>query len=120
MKQNLCYIFLGILILSLVSCSLKQKQAIETSPVQSEVKEANPVNIISDPARNTFWIGITSTPSNARIFIDGAYTGFDTYSKLELSRGEHLISIRKDGYRWFEKKYTVDRGISIAITLIKQ
>lgn len=48
-------------------------------------------------------LSLSSTPDRAEIDIDGQFMG-ETPSILEVSPGEHSISIRKDGYKLWERK----------------
>ena len=49
-----------------------------------------------------------STPSGAKLFVDGIDTGYFTPKTIpEISAGSHLIIMRKDGYQDWSKEITV-------------
>ncbi|MBI1749035.1 MAG: PEGA domain-containing protein [Acidobacteria bacterium] len=60
---------------------------------------------------------ITSTPAGAEIEIDGTFVG-NTPSTISVSPGDHVIMIKKSGYKLFEKKLKTTTGkVSITAAL---
>lgn len=54
-------------------------------------------------------VSVASTPDSAEIEIDGEFMG-NTPSTLEIGPGEHDISVRKAGYKAWEKKINLAPG----------
>jgi len=52
---------------------------------------------------------ITSIPDGADIEIDGSFVG-NTPSTAELTLGEHTISVKKSGYKAWERKMKAGGG----------
>jgi hypothetical protein len=64
-------------------------------------------------------ISVTSTPPNADIDIDGSFVG-STPSSVEIAQGEHVIVVKKKGYRSWERKMKVTSGsVNLAAELEK-
>jgi len=79
-----------------------------------------PVSASAAPvAANIPKITVTSDPLNADIEIDGAFVG-STPSSLEVALGEHLIVVKKSGYKNWERKTKVAGGsVNLAAELEK-
>jgi hypothetical protein len=60
-------------------------------------------------AASTAQLQIESTPDGADIEIDGSFVG-DTPSTVGLSSGQHDISVKKPGFKPWERKITVSSG----------
>lgn len=54
-------------------------------------------------------LSLASTPDGADIEIDGSFMG-NTPSSIELASGEHVISIKKSGYKTWERKLKLTGG----------
>jgi hypothetical protein len=52
---------------------------------------------------------ITSTPSGADVELDGSFVG-NTPSNIGVSTGDHMISVKKSGYKFWERKIKVSSG----------
>ena len=62
-------------------------------------------------------IEVTSSPSGADIELDGNFVG-NTPSSIDASTGDHAITIKKNGYKSWERKIKVSRGnVSISADL---
>ncbi len=59
-------------------------------------------------------ISIKSTPDGAEIMVDGKFAG-STPSTLQIKSGEHMISVKKDGYNLWERTMTITAGSSITL-----
>jgi hypothetical protein len=56
-------------------------------------------------------IQLNSTPTGAQVFLDGADTGWKTNCTLtDISPGDHMIKLTKDGYADYEQKVSVKRA----------
>jgi hypothetical protein len=60
-------------------------------------------------AKPTAQIEITSTPSGGEIQLDGNFVG-NTPSTIGISAGDHVITIKKSGYKLWERKLTISTG----------
>lgn len=54
-------------------------------------------------------ISVASTPDGADIEIDGSFVG-NTPSVVELTPGEHVVVVKKSGYRTWQRKLKVTGG----------
>ena len=54
-------------------------------------------------------ITITSTPAGADIEIDGNFVG-NTPSSIDLTPGEHVIAVKKSGYKDWERRIKTSAG----------
>jgi hypothetical protein len=54
-------------------------------------------------------VSISSVPDGADIEIDGSFVG-NTPSTTELTSGEHLISIKKSGFKAWDRKVKIGGG----------
>jgi len=61
------------------------------------------------PAAQVAKVAITSSPDSADIEIDGSFVG-NTPSTTELVPGEHTISVKKSGFKAWERKVKVGGG----------
>lgn len=59
-------------------------------------------------------LSITSSPDGADIEADGSFVG-NTPSDIQLTEGEHTISISKSGFKTWEKKLKVSNGSSVHV-----
>lgn len=64
------------------------------------------------PASSTAKLSINSVPDVADIEIDGSFSG-NTPSDLEVPEGTHVITLKKTGYKDWERKMKVVAGSSI-------
>lgn len=55
---------------------------------------------------------LESDPSGADIDIDGSFAG-NTPSDLQVSAGEHTITVKKSGFKDWERKMTISAGSSV-------
>ncbi len=67
----------------------------------------------------TSQIAVSSTPAQADIEIDGSFVG-NTPSTIDVTPGEHLVVVKKSGYKDWQRKMKVTGGsINIAAQLEK-
>ena len=57
-------------------------------------------------------LSIASTPAGADIEVDGNFSG-NTPSDLQVPPGEHAITVKKSGYKNWERRLTAAAGSSI-------
>jgi hypothetical protein len=77
------------------------------------------VSAKSSESSFTSQIAVSSTPSQADIEIDGSFVG-NTPSSIDVAQGEHLVVVKKPGYKDWQRKMKVTGGsINIAAQLEK-
>ena len=62
------------------------------------------------------WIWVRSSPPGARILVDGAETGQQTPSRLELQVGEHEVRLVLQGFGTAQRKVSVNAGETAQFT----
>ncbi len=78
------------------------------------------VPIVSENKQLGAHLNVASTPDGADIEIDGNFMG-NTPSALQLQPGDHLIAVKKVGYKTWERKMRVAGGdVSIKAELDKE
>jgi hypothetical protein len=94
-------------------------RASETTTVQSAQPETSPA-VDNTPAMQPASVIVKSTPPGCDINVDGKYMG-STPSTIQLSPGEHEVSIEKEELRPWQRTMTVTAGGSSTIdaTLVK-
>jgi hypothetical protein len=71
---------------------------------------APPTPAADPPAKTAVLkVSVTSTPDGADIEIDGSFVG-NTPSVVELTPGEHVVVVKKSGYKAWERKLKVSGG----------
>ncbi len=56
------------------------------------------------------YLSVDSSPSGAKVYIDGSYVGDTPLKDYKLSTGEHEVKVVKDGYEEFTKTVTINSG----------
>ena len=78
------------------------------------------VAVASAPTLPSAHLNIASIPDGADIEIDGSFMG-NTPSSLQLQPGDHIVTVRKAGYKGWERKMKVAGGdVSIKAELEKE
>jgi hypothetical protein len=76
----------------------------------SEQVQANSVTSASNVAdQGNAEIEITSVPNGSDVELDGNFVG-NTPSTIGVSQGDHIISVKKSGYKLWERKIKVTSG----------
>lgn len=85
------------------------------------LKRFYPKAVENQPPSGSAVVSITSDPSGADIYVDGAFIG-DTPSTLHLSTGEHTIKIEIAGKKTWERQLDVlkDSKLTLSATLTPQ
>jgi hypothetical protein len=97
----------------------KQSTAASLEPV-SATKPDTTVAIVSEDKQQGAHLNVASTPDGADIEIDGNFMG-STPSSLQLQPGDHLVAVKKAGYKAWERKMKVVGGdVSIKADLEKE
>jgi sporulation protein YlmC with PRC-barrel domain len=67
-------------------------------------------------------IAITSTPSNAVVFLDGKRQGQLTPLELKVEQGKYLVKVMKDQFYAFEEQVIVEQGktMTVEADLVRQ
>lgn len=84
------------------------------APSTAEVPStaAKPMDV--KPNAETSAVSIRSLPDGAEITVDGKYVG-STPSTLQLTSGDHTISIEKSGFKVWQRTISVTAGSSITV-----
>jgi hypothetical protein len=97
----------------------KPSTAASLEPV-SATKPDTTVAIVSEDKQQGAHLNVASTPDGADIEIDGNFMG-STPSSLQLQPGDHLVAVKKTGYKAWERKMKVVGGdVSIKADLEKE
>ncbi|HXE91253.1 MAG TPA: PEGA domain-containing protein [Terriglobales bacterium] len=80
-----------------------------TAQKQPAATASAPAPTPAAPAASIAKVDVSSEPSGADIEVDGAFVG-STPSTLELAPGEHVISVKKSGYKAWERKLKITGG----------
>ena len=77
------------------------------------------VSAKSSDSPYTSQIAVSSTPAQADIEIDGSFVG-NTPSSIDVTPGEHVVVVKKSGYKDWQRKMKVTGGsINVAAQLEK-
>ena len=82
---------------------------------QSGGRSASATPLASMPA-STARVSVSSTPDGADIEVDGSFSG-NTPSDLEVLEGEHSITVKKTGYKNWERKMKLVAGSNIRLSV---
>ncbi|HKW15888.1 MAG TPA: PEGA domain-containing protein [Terriglobales bacterium] len=80
---------------------------IATIPATSDKPAPPQIQAVGES--NTTKLSVGSTPAGADIEVDGAFVG-NTPSMLDLSPGDHTVTITKSGYKSWERKLKASGG----------
>jgi hypothetical protein len=83
----------------------------EPTPVDNAQGEPHPE---SDVPMQPASVTVKSTPQGADINVDGKFVG-STPSTIQLSSGEHAVSVEKEGLRPWQRTMTVSAGGTLTI-----
>ena len=61
------------------------------------------------------YLSVDSSPSGAKVYIDGSYVGDTPLKDYKLSTGEHEVKVVKDGYEEFTKMVTINSGETASV-----
>lgn len=73
------------------------------------------LNYNLDAFKTTGSIQVTSTPSGAKLYLDGAYVGTTPDTLDELTEGEYEVIIRKEGFKDYRNTVAVDPNKSVVL-----
>ncbi|MGD2150964.1 MAG: protein kinase [Desulfobacterales bacterium] len=62
------------------------------------------------PVPSKAYLSVKSNVSEAKVLMDGSYIGTTNLYKAEVSRGEHQISVEKEGYEPYTKTIRFEQG----------
>ncbi len=96
-----------------------QQAASATQQAQSNPPPSGalPSSVSQAQASNDAQLEVTSTPSGADVELDGSFVG-NTPSNLGVSPGDHTVSVKKSGFKPWERKIKIRSGrVSIAAEL---
>jgi len=84
-----------------------QPPAPATTPQATVATNAAPL-----PASNSAKLQVESSPPGADIEVDGGFVG-NTPSDVQVTEGEHTVTVKKAGFKDWERKLTVSGGSNI-------
>jgi len=98
------------------SCQIEGTERPENARVAAQPggSSAGPTQLATTSATSTAKLSITSIPDGADIEVDGSFSG-NTPSDLEVPEGEHSITVKKTGYRNWERKMKLVAGSNIRL-----
>lgn len=80
------------------------------TPAEAESVAATPDVKPASSAANR--VSVSSNPPNADIEVDGSFVG-NTPSDVQVSEGDHTVSVKKTGFKNWERKLKVSAGSSV-------
>ncbi|HUO17814.1 MAG TPA: PEGA domain-containing protein [Verrucomicrobiae bacterium] len=95
---------------------LRAAAAAEESAKSSAVHPPAPVSspTASSPAVAEAKVSVFSTPDKADIEVDGSFMG-NTPSNVQVSEGDHIVTVKKAGFKDWERKLKVTAGSDIRL-----
>jgi len=93
------------------SYEIKSEKGIRISPERIEVEILSAIPVAGQ-------VSISSSPSGARVYLDGNYKGTTPLILKDVSVGSHTIKLSKKYYYDFEKKITVSAGETTYVSKI--
>jgi hypothetical protein len=94
------------------SCQVVGKVKTQDPNPAEEAAQPSSASRAAVPAPSTARLSITSAPVGADIEVDGNFSG-NTPSDLEVPEGERTITVKKSGYKDWQRKMKVVAGSSI-------
>ena len=91
------------------------EQAITPDTLVAQVKNVQP----TPSAEQTAKLIIKGAPDGANVYVGGNYFGTTPLGETNISLGEHIIKIVKEGYETYEKRHTFNgRNTPITVNLL--
>ena len=97
------------------------------SPTESVTDVSQEPEVIEiDPTLSDFEVRISSSPSSAKIFLDGNYTGKTTPAVFTLRGGDHLLELELEDFDSYSEEFllsentTVNADLHTGIKLVKE
>lgn len=89
-----------------------QAGAAAPSPAPPAPAPAAPAPPASSVNRSTAKISVASVPDSADIEVDGSFVG-NTPSDVQVAEGEHTVTVKKAGFKDWERKLKVSAGSNV-------
>jgi predicted Ser/Thr protein kinase len=86
--------------------SVQVKDNIQTT-LDAELKEKGTSHVA--------WADVTSNPKGAEILIDGASTGQVSPSRVQVTAGTHIVTLKMDGYQLVRRTVQVTEGSTVTV-----
>lgn len=90
----------------------------QTVSSTAQINTVSEVSVHLDPvapAPGNGELVISSTPPGANVFLDNIFTGVTPLTLASVPAGEHLVSVRLDGYQEYLSAAQVDTGASTTV-----
>lgn len=95
------------------SCQLEGTRHPDSSERSTKAESSSSSTAVSSaPASATAKLSVSSTPDGADIEVDGSFAG-NTPSDLEIPEGQHAITVRKSGYKDWQRNLKVSPGSNV-------
>jgi hypothetical protein len=94
--------------------AMRDAAAAEAKTAATPAAPAAAAPIVVPVAATTGKLSIASVPDAADIEVDGGFVG-NTPSDLQLAQGEHTITVKKPGFKDWERKLKVNAGSSVRL-----
>jgi hypothetical protein len=75
-----------------------------------------PAGVTSAQAASSAKISVASVPEGADIEVDGSFVG-NTPSDIDVTDGEHTVSIQKGGFKPWQRKIKVSNGSNVHLNV---
>ncbi len=85
--------------------------------VVSMVYASNDATMATSTGYGIYQLSVTSVPSGAHVYIDGAYRG-RTPLQISLWQGTYSLRVEMSGYRVYEERFTINRNINKSVYLV--
>lgn len=81
-------------------------------PAKPATLQPAAISAVAPVRTSTAKVSITSTPDGADIEVDGSFVG-NTPSDVQVAEGEHTVSVKKSGYKDWQRTLKVSGGSSL-------
>ena len=86
--------------------------AVEEQGKPEALPHSAPVTVVPPATASTAKLALASMPDGADIEVDGSFVG-NTPSDVQVTEGEHTVTVKKPGFRDWQRKLKVTGGSSV-------
>jgi hypothetical protein len=94
--------------------AMRDAAAAEVKAAVTPPAPVAPAPVVVPAAATTGKLSIASVPDAADIEVDGGFVG-NTPSDLQVAEGEHTVTVKKTGFKDWERKLKVNAGSSVRL-----
>jgi len=73
-------------------------------------------NFPLQPIPKTSYLTVYSDPTDAQVFLNGKSIGNTPITNYKIEKGEYILEVKKEGYREYRTKFTVEYGQTITFS----